>query len=199
MTERDLVADVPKPLHHTSPSQAGTFTRCNRLWFIESILGIKTPSDASQWLGTEVHAVAEAWGKSGFFLPVKLDVKQPDGTTKAVPVSADALLIAKTLDAIKDKLPPTGTAFQELSLVEGAPVAGSRPEAVHRMCGECLAPAPCLYHLDVPSRAFPARPTLTRGGSGVPEWGYIDVLWFYYDGEQWVAYILDYKTKSSKR
>lgn len=52
-----------------SASQISLFESCNRKWYYERVLGLKTPTTASQALGTAVHTHAEEWLLQGKLPP----------------------------------------------------------------------------------------------------------------------------------
>jgi hypothetical protein len=52
-------------LQHVSASQIATFSRCNRLWYFQKVVGLREPDTAAQAEGTRIHGQLEEYYKSG--------------------------------------------------------------------------------------------------------------------------------------
>jgi len=60
---------TPRPFRYVSASQIDAWLTCKRRWFFASILGIRSPSDPSAILGTELHDHNEQYLRSGKLPP----------------------------------------------------------------------------------------------------------------------------------
>lgn len=60
---------APRPFRFVSASQIDAWLTCKRRWFFASILGVRSPSDPSAILGTELHDHNEQYLRSGKLPP----------------------------------------------------------------------------------------------------------------------------------
>lgn len=69
MARPQIVLPSPLPqlksINYYSPSSVKTYTQCERLWFFQYRLGLRTPPTSAQSLGTALHSQLETYLKTG--------------------------------------------------------------------------------------------------------------------------------------